>query len=88
MHTARFMLEETEKGRLEGRVLYDSDPYTCWSSVFRVCSDRREETGTSVWTLVPPRDYAKTRLTMAGSPYPLYLRANGLTIQPRLCLLA
>lgn len=65
MHTARFMLEETEKGRLEGRVLYDSDPYTCWSSVFRGCLNRREETGTSIWTLVPPRGYAKARLTMA-----------------------
>lgn len=31
MHTARFMLKETQKERLEGRVLYDSGPYTCWS---------------------------------------------------------
>lgn len=62
MHTARFMLEETQKERLEGRVLYDSGPYTCWSSVFRGCLDRREETG----TLVPPRGYAKARLTTAS----------------------
>lgn len=65
MHTDRFMLEETEKGRLEGRVLYDSGPYTCWSSAFKVCLERREETGTSMWTLVAPKGYAKARLTTA-----------------------
>lgn len=37
MHPVRFMLEETKKGRLEGRILYDSGPYTCLSSVFRGC---------------------------------------------------
>lgn len=50
MHTARFMLEETEKERLEGRVWHDSGPYTCASLVFRLCLDRKEESGTSMWT--------------------------------------
>lgn len=63
MHTAGFMLEETEKGRLEGRVWHQLGPYTCSSPVFRLCLGRKEESGTSMWTLVPPRGYAKASLT-------------------------
>lgn len=48
MNPVRFMLEETERGRLEGRILYDSGPYTCSSSVFRGCLAGREETRTSI----------------------------------------
>lgn len=80
MHTAVFMLEEAAKGRLEGRALYDSDPYNCCSSVFRGGLDRREETGISVRTLVPPRGYAKARLTVAPR--------EGQRVNPRLCSLA